>query len=165
MKKLLLTGIAVLFLAAGTAHAAAKLPKQFVGQYCYERHGIFRLRHGTSHKDTGAKEFYIPFSALPGNGSIDSIVDSISSGCYAGWISVGEHGTGGPGLPGCDFDKVKKIASSNLPNVSDAYRVHANCEKHGTFGGKPFDDYYSWHFKIQIIDKHLVITYVSMKKR
>ena len=48
MKKLLLlSGVAALFLATGTAHADAELPEQFVGQYCYK-----------PDKDTETQEFY-----------------------------------------------------------------------------------------------------------
>ena len=35
MKKLLLTGIAALFLATGVAHAADQLPEYMLGRWCY----------------------------------------------------------------------------------------------------------------------------------
>ena len=105
VKKLLLTGIAALFLATGAAHAAEVkgLPDELTlpsWRTCEE--------FPENNDDNDPREIF-----APNNGR------ECKDAGFA--LYLFETGSSGPGRGNCDFEKIEK--------VGNAYRVYAKCDK------------------------------------
>jgi hypothetical protein len=104
MKRLLLTGVAALLPATGTAHADT-LPKKMLGPWCMNL------------KDVGRPEAYadtVHYTRKDCNDLGDT------------GISVGRNSFGMQDY-GCDFKKINRLAKN-------AYSIHAICTGEGTTG-------------------------------
>jgi len=110
MKKLLLTGIAALFLATGTAHAVhdtTHLPEHWQGRWCYD-----------SYISTKSQEVF--FRPTHKNINGEGVCGDFDDGIYideAGYINEGSM-TGEQ--PACDFEK-------KVRGEGDTYVMHVVC--------------------------------------
>ena len=130
MKKLLLSGIAALFLAAGTAHADDRLPEHMLGTWCHDydstksQHVYFRPNH------------YDP--------------DRCCCSDMTDGITIYQHGFDDDSpavLPGCLFDKIEK-------KNKDTYLIQTGCQKQGD------GPYYPSAAEFQIINGRLFVKWV-----
>jgi hypothetical protein len=129
MKKLLLTGIAVLFLATGAAHAHdAQLPDGMFGTWC-EMHDAALDR------------------ALPNN--------EFYSKCENGNLFIFDKGYKYAAGGSCEFTSIKFDRSGVHPNgdAYDVFVVRANCKGRVDVNGNPY--LYSDFFEIAISDGQL----------
>jgi hypothetical protein len=136
VKKLLLTGIAALLMAASAAHAvAAKLPEEMIGKWCFDK--------STSTED---KEYY------------SSVEDVSACGNHGGLIIRKEGYTRdrfGPQVL-CKFKAIKlsrkaEPTPDGTDEPTDIYLVRANCKKRS--GGNPWSEV----FEIQQGEGTLII--------
>jgi hypothetical protein len=131
MTKLLLTGIAALFLATGTAHAieVKGLPEEFTW-------GTWRTceEFPENNDDDSPREIF-----APDNGR----------GCERAGFALYLSATGysGPGRGGCNFEKIDKIGN--------AYQVYANCNIGNPYSAR------TENLELEIINGYLVVTYLS----
>src|SRR5260370_24888365 len=121
MTKLFLTGIAVLFLATGTAHAADQLPEHMLGEWC-----------GADNVSTATQAvYYRPNNKDPEMTKCSEFNDPITIS-REGYTEVEEETTFS-----CIFDKVER-------KEEEAYLTYAKCTNDHT----PDVDYYNKEFQL-----------------
>jgi hypothetical protein len=131
--KLLLTGVAALLLATGTAHANDLLPESILGRWCYDGN--------ISNK---SEEVYFRPGGCCCNDMTDGI--TIDQEGYSDDTPVDNPGD-------CLFDKIERRGR-------DTYLIHTRCKRKPDRWHAAEDTYFPSAAKFQIIKGLLFVTWV-----